>query len=504
MATISNTLQDKLKTGLKRGLTATIGSFNPVLGSAISLYKPPRPAAPGVKTTSVAPSSGVRGSSATASMLSGGRLTQQPAPTPSANMTRDLPALQPQAAQSFALPTANAMTTSAPQSPVAEKRGLFPDVVGGLVKTGQTDPAQKALIELIAKTALESKGIGADARATAEKYGNEINRVGQLGAGAVAGDLSTGTNVVGSGNAAIASQSASQRMSALAQGLESELSGIGKQLTAQDLATSGLDLSRAGNLAQQTLQQAGLGTAAGLIAPQVTGFGQTAFNPLTGTFGGGSGNLDPQTVASDLARKVATGQMTYEQAVSSLGYAGGAGQQFLNSALQQIAPGFNAPLSTAQVGGQANVFGNLPALQSAEVQAEGIKNKITTYLTSNPQLNPSTLAVGNTLKYWIEGKQLTDPKYQTLFNYLNEYTNTLAPILGVGGDPTNLKTQIAQSFVNAAASGESISAVLEDLQTLSRGKLEDMRSGALGGGVVSSSFTSSGNTGTGSGGTYDW
>jgi hypothetical protein len=81
---------------------------------------------------------------------------------------------------------------------------------------------------------------------------------------------------------------------------------------------------------------------------------------------------------------------------------------------------------------------------------------------------------------------LTDPKYQTLFNYLNEYTNTLAPILGVGGDATNLKTEIAQSFVNGVASGQSIAEVLNNIQTLSHGKIQDMRSGATGGGVVSS------------------
>ena len=105
------------------------------------------------------------------------------------------------------------------------------------------------------------------------------------------------------------------------------------------------------------------------------------------------------------------------------------------------------------------------------------------------------------MQQWIQGKQLTDPKYQTLFNYLNEYTSTLAPILGVGGDPTNLKTQIAQSFINAAASGQSIKTVLENMQGLSKGKIQDIRSGATGGGVVSSPTTG---TGTGSGGLFDW
>lgn len=252
---------------------------------------------------------------------------------------------------------------------------------------------------------------------------------------------------------------------------------------------------------QQSLNQSAQQGIAGLIQPSPAAFGQTVFNPATGTFDGGGGNLDPQVVASDLAQKVISNQMTYDQAVSSLGYAGGAGQQFLNNAIKGLNPAFNIPQATATAAGQAGVIGTLPALESADTAAEGIKGKITTYLASNPQLNPSTLAAGNTLQQWIQGKQLSDPKYQTLFNYLNEYTNTLAPILGVGGDTTNLKTQIAQSFINAAASGQSIAEVLENIQGLSKGKIQDIRSGATGGGVVSSPQTGGG---TGSGGLYDW
>ena len=253
--------------------------------------------------------------------------------------------------------------------------------------------------------------------------------------------------------------------------------------------------------AQQGLDQAAMISAAGLATPSPAGYGQTVFDPTTGTFGGGSGGLDPSTAASQLAQDVISGTKTYEQAVASLGYAGGAGQQFLNNAIRSMNPSFNIPQATAQVTGQTDVLGQLPALESADTAAEGIKNKIVMYLNSNPHLNPSSLAVGNTLQQWIQGKQLTDPKYQTLFNYLNEYTSTLAPILGVGGDPTNLKTQIAQSFINAAASGQSIKTVLENMQGLSKGKIQDIRSGATGGGVVSSPTTG---TGTGSGGLFDW
>ena len=87
---------------------------------------------------------------------------------------------------------------------------------------------------------------------------------------------------------------------------------------------------------------------------------------------------------------------------------------------------------------------------------------------------------------------MTDPKYQTLFNYLNEYTSTLAPILGVGGSATNLKTEIAQSFVNAQASGASIKEVLNNIESLADNKIQNLKSGAVGGGVVSGGTVPSG------------
>lgn len=375
-----------------------------------------------------------------------------------------------------------------------EPTGLFGSSVQGLVDNSKASKQQKKYLDDLRKSTEDAKRIAAEAQGISTRYGDEINRVGQLGAGAVAGYLSTGTNVVGSGNAAIASQSASARVQSLTNALNAVLQGNQQQLTGNERAITGQNYGLAGANTQQQLAQQGLSSAATYAQPSPAGYGQTVFDPLTGGYSGGSDGLNPQAVASQLAQQVKNGQMTYEQAIASLGYAGGAGQQFLNNAL---GGGFNPTLSSATMAGQANVLGQMPALESADIAAEGVKNKVITYLEQNPGLNPSAIAKANVLKQWVEGKQLSDPKYQTLFNYLNEYTNTLAPILGVGGDATNLKTEIAQSFVNAAASGQSIAEVLENMQGLSRGKLRDIRSGATGGGVVSSPFTTGGSGGGG-------
>lgn len=401
----------------------------------------------------------------------------------------------------------------APTVPQATKtenkiRPLLTDVKGslnypGLVNrlVGATDPnkSQQEYNELLKKTALGNKAIADQARGISEKYSDEIARVGQLGAGAVAGNLSTGTNVVGAGNAAIASQSASQRMDALAAAQQAALQGTGQQLTAQEQAASALGTGAGIANTQQQQAIAGLGTATGYAQPSPASYGQTVFNPLTGQYEGGQPGLDPAVAAQQLAQAVQGGQMTYEQAVQSLGYSG-AGQQFLNQAL---GPGFNIPQQQAQITGQTGVLTQLPMMEAADTAAEGIKNKVVTYLAQNPDLNPSDAKLVNQFQAWIQGQQLTDPTYQTLFNYLNEYTNTLTPILGVGGDSTNLKTEIAQSFLNPRAGASSIAEVLNNIQALSKGKVQDLRSGATGGGVQSSPI-SPGLGGEGAGGLFDW
>ncbi len=373
-------------------------------------------------------------------------------------------------------------------------------IVGGLVDASKTSGTQSELLKKLTQSGERNIALGEDAQRISDMYGPEIARVGGLGAGAQAGFGSTGSNIVGEGNAAIASANASQRMQALAAGQTAQLAGNSQQLLANSQLQGAYGTALGGANTQQAQTISGLGSAAGFAQPSPAGYGQTVFDPLTGTYSGGQGNLDPANAAAFLAGEVRANRMTYDQAVASLGYAGGTGQQFLNSALQG-GGGYNVPQGQAALTGQTQVLQQLPFMESANTAAEGIKSKINTYLASNPQLNPADLAVGNKLQQWVQDKQLTDPKYQTLFNYLNEYTNTLAPILGVGGDPTNLKTQIAQSFVNAAASGQSISTVLDNLSTLATGKIQDLRSGATGGGVVSSPISGSG---TGSGGLFGW
>lgn len=324
--------------------------------------------------------------------------------------------------------------------PQSSGRGLFPNVVSSL-----------------AGLAGNYQGLAAKAADIGTTYGQEYANIGAQGARAKAGYLTTGTTPVAEGNAAVVAQTTAAQQQAVAQGEQAALQGLQTGINANQGASTAL--SSAANYSQ----------------PQVTAYGQTSFSPVTGEFAG-SGSLPPE-VMQQYAQMASSGQ--YSAIPSFI-----TSNPVLNAQLNVAAKALNPNYTPIGAQGASSVLQGIPALQSANTAAEGIKNTITSYLQSNPQLNPSDLAAGNLLQQWIQGKQLTDPKYQTLFNYLNEYTNTLAPILGVGGDATNLKTQIAQGFVNAAASGQSISQVLSAMSALATNKIQDLQSGAVGGGTT--------------------
>lgn len=392
------------------------------------------------------------------------------------------------------------------------------NLVGALTDVSRPTSTQTGLIKDLRNTAQGNFAIGKKAGEISDMYGGQIARVGGLGAAAQAGYNSSGTNIVGAGNAAIASQSASQRMTALAAGQQAALQGTAQQLTGQSQAAStqnaglvGANTQQANQIsgtgtalnaanAQQTNTITGLSNAAGyaqpiqagmgmsVINPQtgvpITGvptnipYGQAIFNPATGQIiGGGGANLDPQTTANDLAQKVINKQMTYDQAVSSLSYAGGAGQQFLNNALRTLDPNFNIPLTTASISGQsagvqavnaapgttqADQYSQIAAYKSSMQQGQQLASQLDDLIKSF-NLNPSNLNVANAAIQKIAANT-SDPKYQILSNYLSDVASRYSQVLTPpGGNATDMTRSIAASMINATASGKSIRDVLNSL-----------------------------------------
>lgn len=190
----------------------------------------------------------------------------------------------------------------------------------------------------------------------------------------------------------------------------------------------------AANTAQANQQNA-LGTAAGLAAPITgVGYGTQVYNPTTGTFTSGGSAFQGGQVAGDTAL----------------------GTQYAQNA-------------------------------SAFKQASGVKNNIISFLNTTP-LNPSDFTDVNSVIALLSGKT-SDPKYAQLSSQINEYLQTLAPILGVGGGDTNYKTELAQGMLNGGMTPQAIAAQLSTIENTAQTKLQIQSTGS-GTGNNSSTSTS--------------
>lgn len=177
-------------------------------------------------------------------------------------------------------------------------------------------------------------------------------------------------------------QVAAQNANLQEQKLQGDVS-IAQQAQQQSInaGQAGLDYSQG---QQQLAQQRYLGTL-----PTPTGYGQTSFNPATNSFGAqGGANLDPQTQATTLAQQVASGKISYTDAVAGLGYAGAAGTAFLQQALSQI-PGINLnQLEGQSAASQANAQ-TIGSVDTATA-ATGYANAIQQYQQMNTASQAAT------------------------------------------------------------------------------------------------------------------
>ncbi len=222
------------------------------------------------------------------------------------------------------------------------------------------------------------------------------------------------------------------------------LAGTGQQLTAQQQQTQGLT------------------GAAGLAKPELAGFNQQAFNPLTGQFSGG-GNID-QSVAS-VAEKVKNGTMSYDQASSELAPYGVQGTNALRSALGSNF-NVNQSNSNATIQGQQNV--QIQNFKSALQQGQNLQSQLTD-LIRKFNLNPNDIALANKGLQTI-ASNTSDSRYQQLLNYLTDVASTYAQIL-TPGSSTDTSRATAQGLLNNVASGQSIIDVMKGLDNAAQAKI---------------------------------
>jgi hypothetical protein len=377
-------------------------------------------------------------------------------------------------------------------------RGILDSLLGASRPTNEQERTRQEMERIAAG----NKSIMDNARATSEKYGQEIARVGQLGAGAVAGNLSTGTNVVGSGNAAIASQSASQRMQALGQGLEAELKGSAQQLTGQEQMAQAMRPSLEASLTQQQQQLSGLGNAAGLAAPMNIPYSAGGFDPLTGQqiaggLGGYAGynaaqqafdltgqypdagvqfdpNLSPQENLQRIQQAISGGSPTYQRGTFG-------------------AAGANSYIGGAQLGAAGALTGQVAQLQTQGAAADANFNLMLDIMKRG-QINDFNQPVLNQLQQGLSRGLTSNEDVVAFRSGLQTVRSQYAAILG-GGTPTDATQAMAAEKIPDTVSLGALQEVEQTMRAMVNNTVAAYNQ-QIG------SYSNQG--GTGGGGGWDW
>lgn len=372
--------------------------------------------------------------------------------------------------EKIAPPAATAPAPAVAGAPL--NNGLnFSSLVGSLVGAASPTGTQKGLISDLRRTAQGNASIGQDARNISKTYSDEIARIGQLGAGAVAGNLSTGSNVVGSGNAAIASQSVSARMNALANANNAALQGTAQQLTGQGQQATAFNSALAGANTQQGQQITGLGTAAGYTQPIQLPYSNQYIDPMTGQpVGGGATGGSLQNAVQTIAQQVQNGTMSYDQGVQALqGY----GQGGMNALQQALGPNFSSLQSNAQAAAnqaatlQTGTMGG-ELTKQADTVVQHMQTLKTAYQNLTAQFGIPALNQGIN---WFKGK-IGDGELQSYKIALTNVRDELAKILG-GGTSTDGTRATAESLLPDNMSPDQIDSAIKTASELMQSKINE-------------------------------
>lgn len=225
-------------------------------------------------------------------------------------------------------------------------------------------------------------------------------------------------------------------------------------------------------------------------------------NGLAGSLGNIFGSAAQQGYANALQQQqlqLGSAENAYGGAQTQAGRGTTASADVLSNTIpQQVSP-TNVPYNpiTGQYGNPAaNAYGgnglagvgalqqqqqqgaDIQTMSSAINQTSGLIAKTKQDIASNPQFNIAPIPLANALQSWLSTNVVSSPQYQNIINDLSEVANTIAPVLGVPGNPTNLKTIIANELVPKLLQGQDIGTVLDNLEANANVKLNAAKQSA--------------------------
>lgn len=404
--------------------------------------------------------------------LQAGTLNLAPAPV-STSLTGLLPVNHP-APGSLGTPVSHT-TTSAPDGTTTTKVQYADPAVAATEENptpaAQPTPNQNTtfpgLVTSTAGAAGSQLSTAQQEQAIGAQYAPKFEALlPQVRAGSPAALNAFGGASVLSGLEENAAQTASAEANTLSQAEQAALAPLTASQTAQAGATSGF-------------QGAATVTQPSETFPYV-------FDPVSGSFTNTGGGVITPTQAADA---VLNNQMTYDQAVSSLGYLpGGTGSAQLQSSILAKNPNANITNLQAQGTVQQGQQTQIQQWTSSLQQAQNLQSQLSDLITSFG-LNPNDVNAANSALQTI-ATNVSDPRYQALNSYLADiasvYSNILTP---PGGSQTDTTRSIASGLLNGTSQGQSIIAQMKVLDNQANAKIAGVS-------TIGSSSTLSQNSGT--------
>lgn len=355
-----------------------------------------------------------------------------------------------------------------------EPQGFFPGVLNQLLGASKPTREQERARREMERISAGNKAIADEAKRVSDQYGAEIARVGGLGAGAVAGNLSTGSNVVGSGNAAIASQSASARMDALAKGQQAALEGTAQQLTGQEQAAEAFKPSLEASLIQQQQGITGLSNTANYSQPTQVQPGSTLFAPVGGEeIAGGLGGWANYTTAQQvqgLIEQYPDAGVIYNPNLTPQQNA-----QIIQQAIQGSpsyqrgtygAAGANSYLGAQQLGAAGNMTQTVAPLQAIASSADANFN-VMLDIMKRGNINDMNQPALNQLENAVKRGLASDSDVVAFESAIETVRSQYAAILG-GGTPTDTTQGMALKKIPPNVSLGALQEVEKTMRALTK------------------------------------